>query len=110
MVPHFEIDDEKQVNIAFTYPTTPTTLVALADFDDRTQKRKLVLVYHCLRVAKESEILSPIYITPLMMNNLKINCLRSIVLKKDVSVGDELFCDYGYLDDYHKVSMFKNTV
>jgi hypothetical protein len=44
------------------------------------------------------------------MTNLQNVCFRSIVLKKDVSAGDELFCDYGYLDNYYKVSMFKKIV
>ena len=26
--------------------------------------------------------------------------IRSIVLKSDVQAGDELFCDYGYLESY----------
>lgn len=37
-----------------------------------------------------------------MVDHPRFGKIRSIVLKKDVHAGEELFCDYGYLDDYVK--------
>jgi len=37
-----------------------------------------------------------------MVDHPRFGKIRSIVLKSDVLAGDELFCDYGYLDDYVK--------
>ena len=35
-----------------------------------------------------------------MVDHPRFGKIRSIVLKTDVKAGDELFCDYGYLDSY----------
>ena len=37
-----------------------------------------------------------------MVDHPKFGKIRSIVLSKDVQAGEELFCNYGYLDTYVK--------
>ena len=45
-----------------------------------------------------------------MIEHPRFGKIRSIVLLKDVKAGEELFCDYGYLDKYFKSETAIKTI
>ena len=46
-----------------------------------------------------------------MIDHPRFGKVRSVVLKEDLKAGDELFCDYGYLDQYmQSQEMFKTIM